>query len=264
MKKFIFALLILSGSLFTFGQNPNPLDEKYQPPKNSIFNSNGKSDFSSSKTISERKSNSLSFLFTDLARYDLRFEYERKINETYSATGGFGFSLGVDIIERSLNFYEIASEIHSSSEGKFLTDLYRSGMKKSGYNFAIGLRRYYREESSYSSYMSMMWKMTRDNYRMPDDGYYSPTSLDFGVNLHYFTFMIGTSLRSGSGKYLFVNDFSYGFGLKYSVYDQFKETPKPVDLQTSSQDTWYQKQEGFNLNLLTPVILFRYEIGISW
>lgn len=273
MKKIIFTLSILVGSLFAFGQNLNPLDEKYQPPKNSIFSSNVNSNSSSnSNSPSNRKKNQVSFLFTDLSRSDLRFEYERQLNSSISATGGFGFSFGTDYIEKNANLYIMSDDVNNNRnyDIKGLGGLYSISNHDNGYSFSFGLKKYFNENDNNSNYMNFQWKLTNNKYSINTQELYSSSSSDFNpadleyqVRLSYFSYMFGTSFRSSLGKTCLVNDFSIGFGLKLAYYDKFILEEKPLNLQTEYDNTWYTKKDE-RLNYKNPFILFRYQLGIAW
>ncbi len=264
-KKFFVLIFCITTSVLMFAQTTNPLDEKYKPPVNSVF---GKGDIgnSSSHSISDRKSNMISLGLTDFARQNIRLFYERKLTSSLAVSAGFGIGFGKDIIEQKLTFYEFIKDFgdNSTREGLFLTDIYNNSIFKSSIVFSLSLKNYYSEDASKSDYINFDWKMANNRFDLERNGMFDPSSLDFKSTVHYFSFMMGFVYRSGNGKINFVHDFSYGGGLKYTMYDTFISTLKPVDLQNYPEESWYRKKIGFNQRIFTPVILIRYQLGIGW
>lgn len=264
-KKFFVLIFCITTSVMMFAQTTNPLDEKYKPPVNSVF---GKGDIgnSSSRSVSDRKSNMISLGFTDFARQNVRLFYEGKLTSTLAVSAGFGIGFGKDIFEQKINFYEFFEDTDGPSirDGLFLSILYNNSTFKSSINSSFSLKYYFFEDASKSQYICFDWKMANNRFDLERNGMFDPSSLDLKSTVHYFSFMMGFVYRSGNDKMNIVHDFSFGGGLKYTLYDTFISTIKPVDLQNHPEELWYCKKLGFNQTMFTPVILIRYQLGIGW
>lgn len=263
MKKLFITYILLSGLSFVSAQNANPLDEKYKPASSSIFGRPAAT--STNRSIqTDRKPNAITFVLTDFARSSIGFNYERKLNESFSTNAGIGIAIGRDLIETALNFYELKEEIGGTYESVSVSDLYGDSKYASGYNGSLGMKYFFNNDNSYNQHIGVRWRMASGNYTLPRNGDYSPSSLAFNVKTHIFSLAWGFSYCSGAGKAVFIHDMSYGFGAKLTYYDYYFETSKPADLQTEWNLTWKAKQENNKRMLLSPVFLFRYQLGISW
>lgn len=271
MKKYCVVMFFMVCISSSFAQISNPLDDKYKPHPTSIFGSNNQSN-SSARNIrtSTRKMNQFTLLVTDVSRSNIRIDYERKLSNSMAAIGGFAFSYGKDYMERHMNLYEMSRDLDNySNTGRPLDYLYEASNIKNGYSVLLGLKLYYNEEDSYSSYFSLQWKMTNANYTLQNEqysyNYYepSPKNIEYNVNLNYFSICMGTSFRYNISKIVLINDFSYGIGLKLVYFDKYIAARKPSELQVNGNDEWFIKT-NHRENYLNPYILFRYQLGIAW
>lgn len=252
----MFAILAVN---ICMGQNTNSLDQKYQPPSSSVFGA--KSANSGSKPNSDLKPNSLSVVVTDFARSNFRVEYERKIFKTLFLTASGSYAFGSDFMEKNLNMYTIRENETYSSNSKRLSSLYNDSKFESGYGYSFFLKNYFLHDESVATFIELGWKSNHTNYVLPSAEGYSSNSLSFNTAVNHLEFLYGMSLLSGNGKIAFTHSVSFGFSLKFTNWDTYKNIPT-VDSYYNPTDNYVKQNDRSSITSMA--FLLKYKLGFGW
>jgi hypothetical protein len=262
MKSYTFIVIVfISLSCKLFAQVTNPLDKNYTPPQNSIFGKNGETIKSSYEGLGERSANMVRLSITDFTRSQVRLIYERKIGKSTAATFGFGWSYGSDFIENIATSGGLMDELFGKNEsGEELSSLQHFSKYKSGYSISTSFKYILRDDEPSVFFIEFGYKFVRLNYQSLNEISGVPVSNpEFSANINNFSICLGNNWINNIGKITFIQEFSYGIGLKYFTWDKYTQYS-----DNSGAIESYNKQTNQKCSNTYPIIVFRYQIGFGW
>ncbi len=248
--------------------DPNDLDERFVPDKNSILNSANDSKNVGDKSYKNAK-NAVKFNLALLGRSTVAFEWEHAFGDIVAIQAGLGICVGQDLIQKNLAG-EIADAFDlGTGNGNYvkLSEIFaNSEFSAPSPYLSVGLKLYFSGDAPEGGYVHFNMRYSTNNLSYVQNpqnnnnavfvGNTDITIKNLGFNLIY-----GYQVVSGSGKYSFVNDFYAGFGIRSSTYNALNITQ--VNNPGGSYQTEYINNGTMRTSIL-PVILIGYSLGFGW
>jgi hypothetical protein len=249
--------------------DPNDLDERFVPDKNSVLNSANDSKNTSDKSY-KNSNNAIKFNLALLGRSTVAFEWEHAFGDIVAIQAGLGICVGQDLMQKTF-----AGEISDafdlgSRNGNYvkLSEIFaNSAFNSPSPYLAAGLKLYFSGEAPEGSYVHFNLRYSTNNLS------YAQTSQNYNNNVVFvgspditiknlgFNLIYGYQVVSGSGKYSFVNDFYAGFGIRSSTYNALNITQ--VNNANGNYQTEYVNT-GTMRSSIIPVVLLGYSLGFGW
>ncbi len=268
----------------------NELDKMYVPDKNSIFNSDAKTNSSGNDDSSPIDiKNNISFNPTLLSRSVLALFYERFFGDQYSIKGGLGVCYEIDKIQSIAYDVGFAGEFFSEptstvsitrimQEGIFQAPrLYSSiSVRVHWDSFFGGSWNPYFEINAQQSFYTLKMNASSINYNEIYSNYNYGNSnntsglignrTDVSIRNTSINLIYGTQFVT-SGKIKTTHDFFIGIGGKKTSYNQFQTGLKTISDPTKTrQDLTIQVEESKygRESVLIPSVLLGYSFGFGF
>ena len=234
------------------------MDNIYTPPSTSIV---GSERTSSKGDISDGPKNIIKFSPLLLTRSIFALEYERFINNNFSARVGLGYSYNRDYVYLLSTdaFYDLQNPVKSSLnvqdivvEGAFLPN--------SNPYLSAGMRLYYDGffKDDFNSYFDINSRFYTNTYDVVTNPYNDGTTK---VDLQSTVLNMSWGFSScTSGKIATSHDFYIGFGMRIASFLAFKESS--IDVNGSTETINVATSD--KIVVYSPTILFGYTLGIGW
>jgi hypothetical protein len=276
--KFLFFICLFSINAYSQKKDvqsgdPNDLDQKFIPDKNSILNSTNSSSTSSrgGGRIDPVK-NIFKFNLALLGRSTASIFYEHPFGKVVSVEAGLGLCYNRDFMQNVFSgVSEDAFDISSTSKylplSTILTNSIYSGSHSVFLSGAVKL--YVTDDAPEGGYISFNMRyysnsllLNATDNALINNG--SPaTSTDVTVRNLGFNIVYGYQFV-GSGKNVsVVNDFYIGFGMRRSAYDGITTNTGIVNPNTGSYQTLWVP-DGSTQTSLAPVFLIGYCLGFGF
>lgn len=234
------------------------MDNIYTPPSASIA---GSERTSSKGDISDGPKNIIKFSPFLLSRSIIALEYERFINNNFSARAGLGYSYNRDYVYLLSTdaFYDLQSPVKSSLN---LQDIVVQGtfLPNSSPYLSAGLRLYYDgfSKDEFNSYFDINSRFYTNTYDVITSAYnYGTTKVDLQSTVLNMSWGFSSCT---SGKIPSSHDFYIGFGMRIASFPAFKEAY--IDVNGSTETINVATSE--KIVVYSPTILFGYTLGIGW
>jgi hypothetical protein len=255
----LLSISFLLCSLLLNAQGTNEMDNIYTPPNTSIA---GSERTSSKGDISDGPKNIIKFSPLLLTRSIFALEYERFINNNFSARVGLGSSYNRDYVYLLSTdaFYDLQSPVKSSLN---LQDIVVEGtfIPNSSPYLSAGLRLYYDgfSQDEFNSYFDINSRFYTNTYDVLTSAYYNDSTAKVDLQNTVLNMSWGFSSCT-SGKVQTSHDFYIGFGMRIASFLAFKETT--IDVNGSTETINIATSD--KIVVYSPTILFGYTLGIGW
>src|ERR1700756_4489838 len=266
-----YLLFICFFSLQVFAQkediqtgDPNDLDFKFLPDKNSILNSSKDSRVSPDRENAKNVKNIIKYNFALLGRSTIAFSWEHAFGSVMSLEGGLGVCIGQDYIQKTLA--PVGADIfNNNSNSVTLSDLLANSTYSSPSPFlSIGTKLYFTGDAPYGSYVHFSMRYSTNNLTyMPD--YQNNTiflgSPDLTIKNLSFNFIYGFQIITDVNKVSITHDFYTGFGNRRTSYNDIAIT------STTNSYGNYQNEyinTGNTRSSIEPVVLIGYCLGLGF
>lgn len=274
MIKTFFQYLILLNlfSLNVFSQknnvesgDPNDLDQKFVPDKNSILNSvNSASSSSSNKDVAVK--NIVKFNLTLLGRGIAPFFWEHPFGKVASFEVGLGLCFNRDFIQ-NLMAGVVADAFDNGTESKYLTlnKILINSTNASGPSVFLsgGIKLYYNDDAPDGSYFSFNMRYYTNNLALnPPEGTQLIGNSSLSVRNLSFNAIYGYQLIGGGKNISVINDFYFGIGIRRTGYDGVTNFSGTNAITGAYQTIW--TPDGTTQSSLAPVFLFGYCLGFGF
>jgi hypothetical protein len=275
MKTYLqYLIFICLFSINTFSQkkdvqlgDPNDLDQKYVPDKNSVLNSvNSVSNSSGNRDIAVK--NIIKFNLTLLGRGAATVFWEHPFGKVVSLEGGLGLCFNRDFMQSVFAgaFADAFSNNGTYTKylplNKILTSSIYAGTPSvfvSG-----GVKLYFADDAPEGSYFSFNIRYYANNLQLtPPEGSNTQLIGNSSVSVRNLSFNViyGYQVVSGGKNVSFVNDFYFGFGMRRTGFDGVT-TYSGTNNNGGFQTTW--APDGTTQSSLAPVFLFGYSLGFGF
>jgi hypothetical protein len=256
-QKALFSLLILF-YFQSFAQFNIPKDEKYTPPKNSIFNKIN-TPVKNKTDKYDQVNNAIKISLLELIRGEGRITYERKIINQISAEIGLGGQFVNDFVNTTLSgmWYGLWSDPNPdytevSDSRVALKTLFNNADLSSGSVISFALRYYFTKHQSNLSYADITYKNVYQNFEI-FSGYFNQKKFSYINQL--FLFNLGNTWVKNSAQSKLIYNFGIGLGFKLGKWEEF--------LKTESTHLIYYKTGNYKKNII-PVLSMKFNVGFYW
>lgn len=253
---------LLCSSSFAQDKEPvpeNPLDKKYTPGNNTIFNMQGsKNPLRTSDVIVK---NVIKFCPTMLFRQKVSFYYEREIIKGFSMQVGVYKAFGDDVFQKTffgLKDYTSLSDVINPSQL-----LRNSKFYSSWPGVSLSSRYYFSEFSFDEAYIELAYRYEKMNYLVDPtvNAYRVEGSNTASFKMNALSFGFGFMLMAGT-KSNISHEFFINFGIKYFKYTQFDFV---LVKDAVSNKEVYRKSESLEQKAkLMPAINIGYSFGFGF
>jgi hypothetical protein len=246
------------------GGDPNDLDEKFLPDKNSILNSSNNSKTNTGNSRESSIHNVIKFNLGLLARSTAAFEWEHPFGKMVSVQGSLGLTYGQDFCQKTFSaLFDLGSSQGSRvSLNQLLTN---ATFASSTAFFGVGAKAYFSADAPEGGYFHFNIRYSGNNliYNPNVNGNTSVIvsgSPDLSVRNLGFNFIYGYQIVSGNKNVSFVQDLFVGFGFRKTSYTSFQKTQSnnPNQFQT------VYMADGATLSAIQPVFMLGYCLGFGW
>ncbi|MEI7595955.1 MAG: hypothetical protein WCK02_09425 [Bacteroidota bacterium] len=233
VRLFLFyVFMFFYSALFSQENNQNEKDKNYVPPKNTIL---GSQQSEESDVFDSDINGAIRFDLLNLSRYNLIFNYERKINENFSFTAKIGMPILSDNIQKNTDI-ALNQVFKDTLEQSIINcrTLSTYSSFKGGYIFGFSIRLYDKKKKQLNSHKfcelaaqtavrNFKWE---SNYFLNDysDTIYISANKDRLITTKIF-FKRGYRWNIGKGKYRFSHEFSWGGGINFSRINNYQQNP---------------------------------------
>ncbi len=247
--------------------DPNELDEKFVPDKNSILNSANNSKTTSSDYSQPTVKNIIKFNLALLGRSTFAIAYEHPFGNLLSVEGALGVCFGQDYMLKSFAQVGDAFNTHDVSNQVKLSDL----LSNSSYSgspspfLSAGLKLYFSDEAPEGSYVHFNMRYSTNNLTYtpnPYNGGYLAGNSDLTIKNLGFNLIYGYQIVVGSGKGGFVQDLYAGFGIRHTGYTAFN-----ISSYTNTTTGNYQQvysSDGTTRSVIQPILVIGYCLGFGF
>jgi hypothetical protein len=270
--KHLLFICLLSTQVFaqkegTQSGDPNDLDFKFIPDKNSILNSAKDSKTSSDKYSERNVKNIIKYNFALLGRSTVAFAWEHAFGDLMSVEAGLGVCVGQDYMQKT--FAPVVADVfYSNSNSVKLSDLLSNSVYSSPSLFlSAGTKLYFTNDAPYGSYVHFNIRYSTNNLTyMPNNNNLNNNILlvgspDVTIKNLGFNVIYGFQIISGNSKASVTHDFYAGFGIRRSTYNDFIMT------STTNSNGNYQEEyinSGNTRSIIEPVVLIGYCLGLGF
>lgn len=247
--------------------DPNDLDQKYIPDKNSILNSVNSSSSSSRGGRTELVKNIFKINLALLGRSAATVFWEHPFGKVVSVEAGLGLCYNRDYMQSVFSgAFADAFAGGTSTTQRYVTlpTMLTSSTYVGGPSIFLsgGVKLYFSDDAPEGSYFQFNMRYYANNLQLNEQG--SATingNSGFTVKNLGFNIIYGYQVIGGGKNVCLVNDFYMGFGLRKTSYDGFTiatGTNNFGSLQT------YWIPDGTTQSALAPVFLIGYCLGFGF
>lgn len=246
--------------------DPNDLDEKYIPEKNSILNSANNSKTTSGNSIQPDIKNVFKFNLALLGRSTAAVFWEHPFGKLLSLETGLGVCFAQDYMQKTFSEVSDGFTTNDNSGHLKLHDVLSSSTYASPSPFlSAGLKLYFTDDAPDGSYVNFNLRYSTNNLTyVPnnENGFVAISgSPDVTVKNLGFNFVYGYQLLSGTGKAAFIQDFYAGFGIKHTGFTGFASQNYYNAALGQYQTVYFS--DGSTQSVLAPVFLIGYSLGFG-
>lgn len=257
--KHLLVLLVFPLFFSAKSQTVNPLDEKYTPPKSSLFfEENSKRASFGGVDLSNH---SIKFPVLDLIRGEFRVLYEQKVFNNFSVEGGVGLSFMKDFVNSKVAIvmaglwgdadYDVGWHSYDRAPVKMMLD---NSSFESGFIYSIALRYYFPKVPQSPSFIDITCKRVNLEHYVSGVNFRSST---FVYNNTYLTLNLGFSSKSDHVSRQFWNSLAFGVGAKFGKWDEYLPNYAPFLNPVYSKSGLFRKG-------VSPLFTVKYVVGICW
>jgi hypothetical protein len=262
----LFGTQVFAQKQVTQTGDPNDLDERFVPDKNSTLNSSNDSKASSNNSDATLK-NVIKFNLALLGRSTAAFSWEHPFGKIVSVEASLGVCFAQDYLQKTFSEVADAFNLNQGSKYVSLTNLLSNSTYSGPSPFlAAGLKLYFSDDAPEGSYVHINMRYSTNNLTYaPNIDYNSGIvsgSSDLTLKNLGFNFMYGYQLVSGNKKVSFIQDFYAGFGLRRTGYTGFQSTQQ-TNPNTGNYQTIYIA-DGTTQAVISPVFLIGYCLGFGF
>lgn len=246
--------------------DPNDLDERFVPDKNSVLNSAHDSKTSSDKYGITSVHNVIKFNLGLLARSTAAFEWEHPFGKIVSVQGALGVTFGQDYCQRV--FSEVVEGL-GNNQDKYIQEyqlLSNSTYAAPTIFVGAGAKFYYSDDAPEGGYFHFNIRYSGNNLTYDPNANGNTNAIvsgspDVSVRNLAFNFIYGYQIVSGTSHVSFVQDLFVGFGFRKTSYTGFQITSSN-NSQGYQQTVYYA--DGSTISHIQPVFVFGYCLGVGW
>jgi len=247
------------------GGDPNDLDEKFLPDKNSILNSSYTSKSSTGNSRESSVHNVVKFNLGLLLRSTAGFSWEHPFGKLVSVEGSLGLTYGQDYCQKV--FSQVLDAFATNQDNHVRLSLLLSNSTYSGPTpfIGAGIKLYFSNDAPEGGYFHFNIRYSGNNLIYAPNANGNTNAIvsgspDLSVRNLGFNFIYGYQIVSGTKNVSFVQDLFVGFGFRKTSYTGFQTT-------TSNNQSQFQTvyvADGTTLSVVQPVFVLGYCLGFGW
>ncbi|MEI6347907.1 MAG: hypothetical protein WCP69_08175 [Bacteroidota bacterium] len=245
---------------FLKAQNSNPLDEKYTPPRSSVFGSSQK-NLNISDNENDSPCHAIKIPVLEILRGEFRILYEQRIINRLTAEVGIGMPVAGNFVNKAIAgiwfglWGDPDPDYRDYGDTRVaLKTMLDNSVFDSGYLFSFGLRYYFPMGNNAPSYIDITYKNVAQNFFIVNSSFLKST---FSYNNKFITVNLGYSWASGNSTIKFIHNLGFGLGAKWGKWDEFIATVP--NLVSPKFNTTGNKKSN-----IVPILSIKYNIGLNW
>lgn len=237
----------------------NPLDKKYTPGNNTIFNIQGSKNPLRTSDVTVK--NIIKFCPTMLLRQKVSFYYERQIIKGFAMQVGIDKAFGDDVFQRTffgLKDYKSLDDVLNPDDLLKNAKFYGSWP-----GLTLSARYYFSGFSFDEAYMELAYQYEKMNYLVDPtvNAYRVEGSNTASFKMNAFSFGYGFMIMAGT-KSNISHEFFINFGIKYFKYTQFDFVT--VKNAVSNREVYRKSESLEQKEKLMPAINIGYRFGFGF